>query len=119
MQNDGGARGGHVDGAHWSRLRGQGGDFALDKTDVDIAARDLRVFEQHLQKTKIGRHPRDLEPLQCEHHPLDRLRPVGRPDDELRQQRVIIRSDRVAGAEAGIHANALARGLAPVRDDAG
>ena len=71
--------------------------------------------QQRLEEGEIGRHARDLEAAERLDQAVERLRAIGAPRDQLRQQRIVVGRDRVAGAKAGIDADALTRRLAPAR----
>ena len=98
---------------------GQRGDFPLDEAGIDLAARHLRMRQQRLEESEIGRDAGNLESAQRIDQAAERLRAIGAPGDQLRQQRIVVGRDRIAGAKAGIDANALARRLAPLADGAG
>ena len=58
--------------------------------------------------------PRDLECGQRIAHARQRLRAIFRPDNELREQRIVVGRDRIAGAKPRIHAHPFARRRAPL-----
>ena len=68
------------------------------------------------RNVEIGGHARRSRKPSAPGHAVERLGAIGAPGDQLRQQRVVVGRDRVAGAEAGVDANAVARRrLAPAR----
>ena len=77
------------------------------------------MLQQSPEKPEIGRHSCDLKLRKRLDHAGERLPAIIGVDDQLRQQRVVIRRHLIAGAKPGIDANAAARRLAPAADNAG
>src|SRR5262249_54829131 len=98
---------------------GQGRQLALNEIGIDLAARYLRMAYQCLQECEIARDASDLEFTQRLTHARKRRRPIAGVDNELREQSVVIGCDRIAGAKAGVDADALACRLSPMTDDTG
>ena len=118
-QQHGGARRRHVERGDRPLRTGKRRELALDETGIDVAARHLGARQQRLQEREIGCHPRDLECAQRIAQARERLHAIFRPDDELREQRIVVGRDRIAGAKPRIHAHPFARRRAPLPDRPG
>ena len=113
------ASGGQIERRDRGLGPGQGGDFPFDKAGIDLAACHHRMDQQRLEKIEVGGHADNLEPAQSLDQAFERLGPIGSPGDQLRQQRIVVGRDRVAGAKAGVDADAFPSRLAPLADGPG
>src|SRR3954454_4317431 len=95
----------------WTGHRGRAGLLALmhvmgHEFRIDRAALEGRVADQHALVGQRGREPLDLALGERAGHPRQRLGPIAAPDDQLGQQRVVVRRRRVTGIEMRVHAHA-------------
>ena len=96
--------------------RCQGGNFPFNEFSIDLAARDLRMLQQRSEKPEIGRHSCDLKLRKRLDHAGERQPAIIGVDNQLREQRVVVRRHLITGAKPGIDADAAARRLAPAAD---
>ena len=88
---------------------GQRRRFALDEAGIDLAARHLRVVAPARAGTRDWwSTPAISKCAERLGHASERRARSSAHDDELREQRIVIGRDRVAGAKAGIDADAVA-----------
>src|SRR4051812_42245961 len=90
-----------------------------DDAGVVVTSQELVIREQLGEERQIVLGADDLEAGHRGARLGDRVGPVGAEDDQLGHQRVVGRSDRIAGGVAGVDADALAGRLDPGRDLAG
>ena len=83
-----------------------------DKSGIGVARQKRGMLRELLQKFEIGFDAKDIGFAQCALHAADRLGAIAAPGDELRDHRVIIDTDGVAGDDTGIEPHvAVAFGL--------
>src|SRR5262249_42986851 len=93
---------GDIERGEPGRAAGERRNFPLDEAGVDLAADDLRMTQQSLEEGEIGSYPGNLERIQGLDETAERLRAIRAEGDQLRQQRIVVRRDGVAGAKAAI-----------------
>ncbi len=115
-QQDRGASRGKIERRERGRAPRQRGKFPLDEADVDLVPDDLRMAQQRPEESKIRGDAFDPERIERFDQAGERLRPIGSPRDQLRQQRIVVGGDRVARAKAGVDPDAVPSRLAPCAD---
>ena len=91
----------------------------LEPLDLDRAGAELRVL--HHAQVEVARrlHALDRELEQRAMHARDRLRAVGRPDDQLGEHRIVEQPDLAARLDAAVPADARPGGHVQVLHAAG
>src|SRR5690606_6920068 len=112
----------------WSSLvacppSGQSGSIqfepALEPAGVNGAHANIAVVGKFGIERRSGLHTGDFEFAQGAPEPVDGVAAVLAPDDQLPQQRVIERRDRIAGIEERVETHARPAGNAHLFDPAG
>src|SRR5256885_14365490 len=93
--------------------------MALDQTRIEIAADEISILHEPVEKSEVGREARDLEFPERLAYLLERRGAIAIPDDELGDQGVVVDRDRVARSHARIDAHLIGlSGQSQVRDAA-
>ena len=91
-------------------------EVLLDEAGVQLSRRERGVLDDRPQTGEVGDDPEDHGAPEGVAHPLDRLRAVLAPGDDLREQRVVVDGHLRARVEARVHADARPLGLREVED---
>src|SRR5262249_24081917 len=78
-------------------------DAALDEIGRDLAAPVERIGENPLLEREVRMHADDLHLLKTALHPPDRACPISVPDDDLRQQRIVVVRHDVPDGDMRVH----------------